>query len=513
MQKQIIPMPAVLPAKSPNLGATDRYTISTSPEKANNCSPGLQTVLDQPPAAFPRQMLLGGMVFCLAFVAWTWLGKIDEVGHANGQLVPKGEVYKIHPVELGKVVQLSVKEGEVVKAGQVLVQLDSEIATNEVERLQQMLGAYQVELSQKQGLVDKTRLEAANRAAFAAANLQAQREAITAAKAKVATTRGLLSELQVQIAASQTRRQRLQPLTATIQEQQTEMRADVAAHQARIKRLNSLVEQGAIAKEHMFEAEQALRDRTGAITRSELAEGATTNDRLFEAEQALRDRTAAMIQNQGELQQALAEVERLQAGLAQKQAEARTTQLETQQQIQQLEVEITELKAKMTETRTLLNSARAKLVQRFLYAPIDGVVSSLNIRNIGEVVQPGQTIAEMAPQTAPLILLTKLPNQEAGFVKIGMPVQTKLDAYPYQDYGIVTGKVTSVSPDAKPDERLGPVYRVEVELDRNYVNANHQTIPFKAGQTASADIIIRRRHIIDILLDPIRKLQKGGMDL
>jgi HlyD family secretion protein len=55
----------------------------------------------------------------------------------------------------------------------------------------------------------------------------------------------------------------------------------------------------------------------------------------------------------------------------------------------------------MTETRTLLNSARAKLVQRFLYAPIDGVVSSLNIRNIGEVVQPGQTIAEMAPQTAP----------------------------------------------------------------------------------------------------------------
>ncbi len=61
MQKQIIPMPAVLPAKSPNLGATDRYTISTSPEKANNCSPGLQTVLDQPPAAFPRQMLLLGL--------------------------------------------------------------------------------------------------------------------------------------------------------------------------------------------------------------------------------------------------------------------------------------------------------------------------------------------------------------------------------------------------------------------------------------------------------------------
>ncbi len=513
MQKQTLQMPAAPPAEAPGVGATDREPILASPEKANNWSPSLQTVLDQPPAAFPLQLLVGGMVFCLAFGAWTWLGQIEEVGHARGQLVPKGEVYKIHPVESGKVVQLGVKEGEAVIAGQVLVELDSEIASNEVERLQQMLGAYQVELSQKQGLVDRTRLEAGTRAAFAAADLQAQSAVIAAAKAKAATTRDLLSQLQAQVAASQTRLQRLQPLTATIQEQLTQMRADVAAHKSRIERLDPLVEQGAIAKEHLFEAQEQLRDRTLAITRSELEERASARDRLFEAEQALRDRTSTMTQNEGELQQALAEASRLQAGLAQKQAEARTTQLETQQQIQQLEVEITEMKAKMAQTRNLLNSARTKLVQRFLYAPVNGVVSSLNIRNIGEVVQPGQTIAEMAPQDAPLILLAKLPNQEAGFVKTGMPVQVKLDAYPYQDYGIVSGLVTSVSPDAKPDERLGPVYRVEVELNRKYVSANHQTITFKAGQTANADIIIRRRRIANILLDPLRKLQKGGIDL
>lgn len=129
------------------------------------------------------------------------------------------------------------------------------------------------------------------------------------------------------------------------------------------------------------------------------------------------------------------------------------------------------------------------------------------------MVQQGQTVAEVAPENAPLVLSASLPTSEAGFIKQGMPVQVKLDAFPYQDFGVVSGKVTSISPDTKKDEQQGAVYKVEVVLDRNYVNANQQTIHFKAGQTASADIIIRRRRIADILLDPIRQLQKGGINL
>lgn len=435
-------------------------TVSNTPDPPHSTplhwSPSLQTVLDQPPSTLPYQFIFGGLLFAAAFTAWAWFGQINEVGHAKGQLVPQGQVYKIHPIELGKITRLAVKEGQEVKAGQVIAQLDNQVAADEVARLQQLLIAEQLQLTQVQSLLDRTRLEAQTQAAIAQAETQAQTAAIAQAQAQASTNQKLIEQWESDVAAQNTRRDRLQPL----------------------------VEEGAIAKEQMFDVEQALRDRQRTIT-----------------------------QQQGELQQSIAEAKQLQAGLTQKQAEGRNAQLATQQRIQQLEVELTQRRAKIAELQTLQLTAQSKLKDRFLYAPVSGVVLSLNVANIGEVVQPGQTIAEIAPANAPLVLSAYLPNREVGFVKPGLPVQVKLDAFPYQDYGIVPGKVIAISPNAKPDEQLGPIYQVNIALSRQAVMTKQQTIQFKPGQTATADIVIRRRRIADILLDPLRKIQKGGMGL
>lgn len=485
----------------------------SSAQSESNWSPALQNVLEQPPAAFGRQLLMGGLIFCLAFVGWAWLGKVEQVGHARGRLVPRGEAYKINPLDFGKVIRINVKEGDTVKAGQVLVELDTQIAANEVERLKQMLKGYQDQLKQKQDLIEKTREEASSRAVLAKANLQIQQSLIDAAKSKVATSKDLLAQVQTDKKVTQTRAEKIKPLTNLSTERQKQLQQDVVANQERVNRLKKLAQDGALSKEYLFKAEQDLRASVAAITQTKLQEGATTDDRVFEAQKTARDRTSAMTQQQGELKQALVEIQNQQAQLSQKIAESNIDRLEAQQKIQQLEVEKTQLRSQISDTQNQLNRARAQLVQKFLYAPVDGVVSSLNVGNVGQVVQQGQTIAEVAPQTAPLVLSASLPTSEAGFIKLGMPVQVKLDAFPYQDFGVVTGKVTSISPDTKKDEQQGAVYKVEVVLDRNYVNTNRQTISFKAGQTASADIIIRHRRIADVLLDPLKQLQKGGMDL
>ena len=598
-----------------------QHTVNTS-----EWSPTIQNLLDRPTAAFPQKIILGGMAFCLAFGAWSWFGKVNEVGQARGELVPQGEAYKVHPVEMGKVANIPVQEGDTVTAGQVLLELDTKLAATEVERLKQQQVAHEKELVQKQALLKRLRMEAETRKTVAQANITAHSAAIAKAETNVETTRGLLSQLQSDVAAlqqryttlkpladksrqllaqlkadvdasrmrrqqvaplenktdellaqlktdlnaSRMRRQQLAPLTEQTQKLIQQLKADVAEHKQRVAELEPLVDEGAISRERLFQvqqslrdrehallraylteqnqaqeklfaaeqalrdrenaiiraqlaeknqaqeklfaAEQSLRDRENAIIRAQLAEETQAREKLFEVEQSLRDRRTQMTETEGKLKQGLAETDELRAQLAQKQAEAKTTQLEMQQRIQQLKVELTQLQAKITETKNLLTAAETKLKERFVYAPVSGVVLSLDLTNIGEVVQPGQTIAEIGPEDAPLVLSAKLPNPEAGFIDVGMSVQLKFDAYPYQDYGVVSGKVTSVSPDTEQDEQMGDVYQVEIALERNYVTENGEKISFKPGQTANADIIIRRRRIADILLDPIRKMKEEGIN-
>jgi HlyD family secretion protein len=436
--------------------STSQSSNSSRSQNQSSWSEPVQTLLDQPPAALPYRVLAGGIVFSLAFAAWAWFGHIEEVGTAQGQLVPKGRTYKVDPTAAGKVANISVEEGEVVKKGEALAKLNTKLAKQKVERLQQSLNSYKGELEKKQATLQKVRSQAQSRTEIATTELQAQRAAIAQAKEQAETTRQVLAQLQ----------------------------SEVTDHRERLEKMKPLVQEGAISQEYVFKAEQALRDRLSAVT-----------------------------QKQGELSAATKKAKQLQAQLAQKQAQKRNIRSEAQQQIQQLEIEIAQLNSQIAETKNLLASAQEKLQQKFLRAPVAGTVLSLNLQNTGKVVKPGQTIAEIAPKSAPMVLSAYLPTREAGSIEKGMPVKIKFDAYPYQDYGVVPGTVTSISPDTESHKRLGEVYRVKVALDRDEFSNKQEAISFKAGQTANADIVIRRRRIADVILEPIKKLQAGGLNL
>jgi hemolysin D len=418
-------------------------------------APSLQAVLDQPPAALPQRLTWGCLGFALIFGTWAWVGQVNEVAHAQGKLMPQGATYPINPSEVGKVAQVFVQEGETVAAGQVLMVLDAELAQQDVERLEKDLAAAQAELAQTRTVLAQAHLQAQFQSAMAGWGTQAQAVESSQAEAGVGTTQILLEQLN----------------------------ADAAAQQARLEKLAPLVAEGAIAQEQLFQVEQSLRDRQRTIT-----------------------------EHQGLLVRSRSDAERLTATLEQKREEENKTKVDAQQHTQQLEIQVSQLQAKITQTAALIATARTKLKQRFVYAPVAGVVSTLKVRHSGAVVQPEQAIAEIAPSQQPLILSAILPNQEAGFVKLGMPVQVKLDAYPYADYGIVPGTVIAISPDTQANEQLGQVYRVDVKLDRNYVTKDSQRIPFKTGQTATAEIVTRQRRIADLLLDPIKQL-RGGVSL
>ncbi|EKQ70928.1 multidrug resistance efflux pump [Leptolyngbyaceae cyanobacterium JSC-12] len=449
-----------------------------------NWSNALQTVLDRPPAKLPNQLLASSVLFCAAFATWAAVGQIDEVGRAQGRLIPQGETYKVNPVVSGKVANVYVQESQLVRAGQVIAKLDDAIARNLVEWSVQAHSNYEKERLQVEALIDKTRLEVQTQQAIANAAIQAQDAAIAQVRAKIESQKAAIWQAEDRAATSRLLLNQLQ--------------ANAAVQQERLSRFEYLVNEGALAREQLFQAQQQLADRQRSMTQQ-----------LGDIQQSLSEAKRL----RADLQQVFAEFNRLQAERTRKYAEAQEMQLQSQQKVQQLLVQKTQLQAKIQQNFKQFKQAKAELEQLTLKAPATGIISTLNIRKSGDVAQAGHAIAEIAPEGAPLVLAAALPTREAGFVKVGDPVQIKFDAYPYQDYGTLSGKVITISPDIKSDERLGAVYRVEIALERSSLTRDQQAIALKAGQTATAEIVTRRRRIAEVLLDPIRKLQETNLSL
>lgn len=486
---------------------------SNSPAELVQWSPAMQSLLEEPPSNLPLQLIAGGVVFCLTFLAWAWFGQIDQIGKAQGKLVPKGEAYKIESLEAAKISTIEVKEGDKVKAGQLIATLDSGRETKEVERLKEILASSQVELRQKLNLLEQVKIEVETQRRIGQAEISSQKLAIESAISKAQITSDLLAQQQSELAANIERQGQTAQLPGLDKAKFNQISAELKQHQQRLAKLKELAEQGAISQEYIFQAQQAQRQIEQQLIDSKLQGISSINEQVYQSQQSTRSMRSSIIENQGALAEAQKEAERLQTELESKKADSLRLEVTAKQKAQQLELEINQAKSKIAETKNLLATAQGQLAKKSLKAPVAGTVLAFNVVNTGKVIQPGETVAEIAPDKSPLVLSAILPDRDAGFIKKGMTAQVKFDAYSYQDYGIIPGKVISISANSQTDEKLGEVYRVRIELERNYVTDNLKKISFKPGQTASADIVIRHRRIIDVLLEPVKKMQQDGVDL
>jgi hemolysin D len=192
------------------------------------------------------------------------------------------------------------------------------------------------------------------------------------------------------------------------------------------------------------------------------------------------------------------------------------TLLEIQKQRQDLEGQIKVLNTEMAQTQTQIQSLTRQLQERTIVAPENGTLFQMPVKTAKTYLQTGQLVAQLAPQGSPLTLRAQMPSQNSGFLKVGQPVKLKFDAYPFQTYGIVPGRLVSISPNSKPVETPQgkvQVFDIEVSPDRTEIRGNGKLIALTAGQAATAEVIVRQRRVIDFLLDPFKQLQKDGLQL
>ncbi|XGB43013.1 MAG: HlyD family efflux transporter periplasmic adaptor subunit [Nodosilinea sp. LVE1205-7] len=433
-------------------------TSDSNPQYASctDWSDSLEFFLEQPPARFPYYLFLGAFAFTAIVGAWSWFGKVDEISVARGTLVPQGLVYKVQPSVAGKVAHVAVSEGNRVNQGQIIIQLDQQMIKTELERQSYNLDSYRDRLNQVLALIDQTQLGLKTVGAISEANIKSHKSALVQENTVITTNNRLLNQLQ----------------------------SEREAHKDRLKRLTVLADRGGVAVDQLFQVEQDLRDRDWRIT-----------------------------EIQGANESSNAEITRLVSELNGAKASAKNDQIQTREKLQQLKIEANQIRASIQEAQSLLERGRTELEQTNLRSPVDGLVSNLTIPKAGEVAQVGQTIAQVMPYDAPVVLLAWLPSEQSGLVRSGMPVNVKLDSFPYQDYGVIAGKLITIAPDAQFKEGMGNVYRVEVALEQSSIIHEGKSINLRPGETGSAEVVVRQRRIISLILEPILKLRKGNLSL
>lgn len=184
----------------------------------------------------------------------------------------------------------------------------------------------------------------------------------------------------------------------------------------------------------------------------------------------------------------------------------------SERQLRQLMVsrpvnETLEQQNRIARLQSEIAAAEQALRHTTITAPFAGVVTAVEVRGRGAVLRAGQTVATIAPSDAPLVVEARVSNKDIAFVEPGLPAKLKLDAFPYQEYGVVEATVGAVAPDAQANEDGSSFYKVLITPRRTSINARGKTVALRPGLALGAEIITERKTILSLLFEPFRKLR------
>jgi HlyD family secretion protein len=487
----------------------DEKTTVTKTDDTNNWSYSTEELLDALPKAWTRSLLYALVGFTAIALPWAMLSKVDETGSARGSIEPQGATLKLDSQADGRVTSVRVKEGDKVKAGQILLDIESNILQTQLQQAEAKLSGLQNQRSQFDVLKNQLQLslnvqeqqnqsqalEKMSQVNQAKQNLDAKQSTYNLQKLE---KQALVNQAQQQIKASQ--------------DAQKSTRSRLSIDSRQVERFSKLINEGAVSATQVDELQKEQEESKQLY---EKAISDVKQSQLRFTEEQNRYQTT-LNQLESDIKQARLRLQEEENSYRSLQQAGTLALLRNQQQLKDLQTKIAGLESQIAQTKSQILTLKLQLQQRIVRSPVDGMIFDLPIDKPGAVVQPGQRIAQIAPENTPLILKAEMPSTQSGFLKEGMPVKIKFDAYPFQDYGVVPGRVDWVSPDSKVTQtNRGNTqnFELKISLDRPYIQSGNKRILLTPGQTATAEVIIRQRRVSDYILDPFKKLQTGGLEL
>lgn len=138
--------------------------------------------------------------------------------------------------------------------------------------------------------------------------------------------------------------------------------------------------------------------------------------------------------------------------------------------------------------------------------PVNGKVIKMNIQHPGQSILSNYNIAIVRPDNSPIVIEAQIKNKDIAFIKEGQIVQIKVDAFPYQQFGTIKGKVKSILPDVTADAN----FKITIELLKNYFDVKGKEMKVFAGLTVNAEIVTGKIRLMNMILSSGSKNKKNA---
>lgn len=182
---------------------------------------------------------------------------------------------------------------------------------------------------------------------------------------------------------------------------------------------------------------------------------------------------------------------------------------------QSTQAEYNETEEEFERVSQLLIQRKQQLDATTLDAPVKGIVKSIRLTTVGGVIRPGEDVLEIVPLEDDLLIEAKVAPQDIGFLKVGLDVSVKIEAYDYTIYGDLDGVLSYISADTLEENTQGndvPFYRVHIRTQgRKFSGRPDADLQILPGMTATVEVKTGKNTVLSYLLKPIVKTLRESM--
>lgn len=454
--------------------------------------PAALSILETPASPVRIGLLWAICLLMSSALLWSYFGHIDILAIAQGKIQPTGRVKTIQPLETGRVVAIHVENGQHVKAGDVLVELDPAEAEADELASVSALTAYKAERLRR-----KTALDAAEFGLDAAPPKIAWPEDLTA----------LFREREQRVLDNDLRHLRASAKSYD---------AQIAQKKDEERRLADTV---AAETSLISTLEQRVAMRKGLLAR-----GSTPKAAVLDALESLQTQQTQLATQKGQLQEARS----AQEVLAQERRKVIDAFLaENSQKLSEAERQIDDLEQKFAK-------AHVKTGHMTLTSSIDGTVLGLSVTSKNQVLTTSEELMRIVPDDGGLEIEAYLENKDIGFVAAGQAAIVKVESFPFTRFGTLDAMVTRVAHDAIPqadaqsveanpakppkNEYFGGSHRVQnlyfpvtLRAQKASMSVEGAEVPLQPGMAVTVEIKTGKRRILEYLFSPLVETASRAM--